>query len=73
MCQRCDVSGLIPSWPHLHGVSQVGGFPAVVWGGALRMCWVWHITWFVNSASHCWGYQVSRNWRRGRVSWKSLV
>ncbi|PNW78440.1 hypothetical protein CHLRE_09g397250v5 [Chlamydomonas reinhardtii] len=35
----------------------VGGFPAVVWGGALRMCWVWHITWFVNSASHCWGYQ----------------
>lgn len=38
---------------------QAGGLPAVVWGGALRMCWVWHITWFVNSASHCWGYQVS--------------
>ncbi|GIM04138.1 hypothetical protein Vretimale_8750 [Volvox reticuliferus] len=34
-----------------------GGFPAMVWGGALRMVWVWHITWFVNSASHCWGYQ----------------
>lgn len=35
----------------------IGGLPAVVWGGALRMCWVWHITWFVNSASHVWGYQ----------------
>ena len=35
----------------------VGGFPAMVWGGALRIAWVYHITWFVNSASHCWGYQ----------------
>ena len=29
----------------------------MVWGGALRIAWVYHITWFVNSASHCWGYQ----------------
>ncbi len=36
-----------------------GGLPAVVWGGALRAVWVYHITWFVNSASHCWGYQVN--------------
>lgn len=36
----------------------VGGLPALVWGGALRAVWVYHITWFVNSASHCWGYQV---------------
>ncbi len=35
-----------------------GGLPALVWGGALRAVWVYHITWFVNSASHCWGYQV---------------
>jgi len=35
----------------------VGGLPAVVWGGALRCAWVYHITWFVNSASHVWGYQ----------------
>ncbi len=39
-----------------------GGLPAVVWGGALRAVWVYHITWFVNSASHCWGYQVSAFW-----------
>jgi len=29
----------------------------MVWGGALRIAFVYHITWFVNSASHCWGYQ----------------
>ena len=35
----------------------VGGLPVLVWGGALRCAWVYHITWFVNSASHVWGYQ----------------
>ena len=34
-----------------------GGLPALVWGGALRTVWVYHITWLVNSATHCWGYQ----------------
>ena len=34
-----------------------GGFPAVVWGGALRTVWVYHITWLVNSAAHVWGNQ----------------
>jgi len=35
-----------------------GGLPAVVWGGALRMVLVHHITWAVNSVSHCWGNQT---------------
>lgn len=35
----------------------IGGFPAVVWGGALRAVWVYHITWAVNSVVHCWGEQ----------------
>jgi hypothetical protein len=35
----------------------LGGLPALVWGGALRTVWVYHITWLVNSATHCWGYQ----------------
>jgi len=54
----------------------LGGFPAMVWGGALRMVWVYHITWFVNSATHCWGYQtyntgdLSRNnWWVGILAW----
>jgi stearoyl-CoA desaturase (delta-9 desaturase) len=47
-----------------------------VWGGALRMVWVYHITWFVNSAAHVWGYQsyntgdLSRNnWWVGILAW----
>ncbi|MEQ9455263.1 MAG: fatty acid desaturase [Phycisphaeraceae bacterium] len=28
-----------------------------VYGVALRTVWVWHITWFVNSATHTWGYR----------------
>lgn len=35
----------------------LGGFPALVWGGALRCVWVYHVTWFVNSATHSWGAQ----------------
>lgn len=35
----------------------LGGFPALVWGYALRTVFTWHITWAVNSASHIWGRQ----------------
>jgi len=34
-----------------------GGLPALVWGGALRTVWVYHVTWLVNSAAHVWGNQ----------------
>lgn len=47
----------------------IGGFPAVVWGGALRVCWVYHITWFVNSASHVWGYQEYNTGDLSRNNW----
>ncbi|MFW6032070.1 MAG: acyl-CoA desaturase [Phycisphaeraceae bacterium] len=33
------------------------GLSWVVWGVALRTVLVFHATWFVNSASHTWGYQ----------------
>ena len=35
----------------------LGGLPALLWAGCLRTVWVYHITWFVNSAAHVWGYQ----------------
>lgn len=35
-----------------------GGWSCVVWAGFLRLVWVYHITWFVNSATHTWGYQT---------------
>ncbi len=34
-----------------------GGLPFVFWGGFVRIVLMLHITWFVNSASHMWGYQ----------------
>ncbi|KAK9916418.1 hypothetical protein WJX75_002386 [Coccomyxa subellipsoidea] len=46
-----------------------GGLPALVWGGALRAVWVYHITWFVNSASHCWGYQSYKTGDLSRNNW----
>jgi stearoyl-CoA desaturase (delta-9 desaturase) len=54
----------------------IGGLPAMVWGGAVRIVWVYHITWMVNSACHCWGTQafntgdLSRNnWWVGLLAW----
>ena len=33
------------------------GLGWVIWGVAVRAVFVYHTTWFVNSASHTWGYQ----------------
>lgn len=38
----------------------LGGLDALVWAGCLRIIWVYHVTWFVNSAAHVWGYQDYR-------------
>ena len=35
----------------------LGGWPWVVWGVCVRLVLTYHITWFVNSASHMWGYK----------------
>ncbi|KNA20896.1 hypothetical protein SOVF_048210 [Spinacia oleracea] len=51
-----------------------GGFPYIVWGMGVRTAWVYHITWFVNSASHVWGTQ---DWNTGDLSrnnwWVALL
>lgn len=51
------------------GLWLLGGLPALVWGGALRVAWVYHITWFVNSASHCWGTQSYATGDLSRNNW----
>ncbi|KAK1265667.1 hypothetical protein QJS04_geneDACA016166 [Acorus gramineus] len=43
----------------------VGGFPFIVWGMGVRIVWVYHITWLVNSACHVWGRQ---SWNTGDLS-----
>ncbi len=36
-------------------ISDVGGWSMVLWGIPLRLVFVYHVTWLVNSATHCWG------------------
>ncbi|KAG8379826.1 hypothetical protein BUALT_Bualt07G0129800 [Buddleja alternifolia] len=43
----------------------LGGFPYIVWGMGVRIVWVYHITWLVNSACHVWGKQM---WNTGDLS-----
>ncbi|KAI3774998.1 hypothetical protein L1987_49566 [Smallanthus sonchifolius] len=43
----------------------VGGLPFIVWGMGVRIVWVYHITWLVNSACHVWGHQA---WDTGDLS-----
>ncbi len=35
-----------------------GGLPFLIWGLFVRTVFVYHITWFVNSATHVWGYRT---------------
>ena len=53
-----------------------GGWPTVVWGIFVRLVLMYHSTWFVNSASHMFGYRsyktndLSRNnWWVAILSW----
>ncbi|XP_050230932.1 palmitoyl-monogalactosyldiacylglycerol delta-7 desaturase, chloroplastic-like [Mercurialis annua] len=52
----------------------LGGVPFLVWGMGVRIVWVFHITWLVNSACHVWGKQA---WNTGDLSrnnwWVALL
>ena len=41
----------------------------VGWGIFLRLCFVLHSTWFVNSASHMWGYRNYKTTDDSRNNW----
>ncbi|KAK4267560.1 hypothetical protein QN277_024326 [Acacia crassicarpa] len=47
----------------------MGGFPFLVWGMGVRVVWVYHITWFVNSACHVWGKQAWNTKDLSRNNW----
>jgi stearoyl-CoA desaturase (delta-9 desaturase) len=46
-----------------------GGWPMVFWGIFLRTTLTWHATWFVNSATHIWGYQRFKSNDNSRNLW----
>lgn len=47
----------------------LGGWPFVVWGIFVRLVAVFHCTWFVNSATHKFGYQSHESGDRSRNCW----
>ena len=47
----------------------LGGWPFVVWGIFVRVVVVFHCTWFVNSATHQFGYQTYESGDSSRNCW----
>ena len=45
------------------------GLSWFVWGVAVRMVLIWHITWAINSFTHIWGYQSYRSHDDSRNNW----
>lgn len=45
------------------------GLSMVVWGLGVRMVYVLHVTWFVNSATHLWGYRNYETSDDSRNNW----
>ena len=51
------------------GLFAIGGLPWVVWGIFVRLVFVYHMTWFVNSASHRYGYQTFKTDDKSTNCW----
>lgn len=47
----------------------LGGWSFVVWGIFVRLVVVWHCTWFVNSATHQFGYRTYETGERSTNCW----
>lgn len=51
-----------------------GGWSFVIYGIFVRAVFLWHSTWFVNSATHTWGYQsFAANDNARNLWWVSLL
>jgi fatty-acid desaturase len=64
-------AGALLGWAILGGWEGAlrGTVIAFVWGIVVRTVYVWHITWFVNSAAHRWGYQNYETGDQSRNNW----
>ena len=47
----------------------IGGLPLLLWGVCVRMVVAYHSTWFVNSATHLWGYRNYETRDESRNLW----
>ena len=60
-------AGLCAAGYALGGLPMAASF--LVWGMFVRLCFVLHATWFVNSASHIWGYRNYKTTDESRNNW----
>ena len=60
---------ILPSFILAGFLYWMGGWPFVVWGVFVRSVLVYHSTWFVNSASHVWGYRSYKTTDQSRNNW----
>ena len=65
------MSGRMPcgcsAWPA--SSTRFGGWPLLLWGVCVRMFFAYHSTWFVNSATHLWGYRNYETTDESRNLW----
>lgn len=47
----------------------IGGWEGLLWGGLVRIFFVHHVTWSVNSVCHTWGKRPYRTTDRSRNNW----
>lgn len=62
----------IPLGALLFGIgsgTEAGGWSMVLWGIPFRLVVVYHITWLVNSATHCWGNVPFDSGDRSKNNW----
>jgi stearoyl-CoA desaturase (delta-9 desaturase) len=70
------MNALTPMWVQI-GVQALlgvlllalGGWAYVTWGIFVRLVVVYHVTWFVNSATHRWGYRNYESSDTSRNTW----
>jgi len=60
---------LLGEWAHVSGWSHVTGWSLMLWGFCMRTVLCYHSTWFVNSATHIWGYRNYETTDRSRNLW----
>lgn len=64
-----DRNFLLMQLPVAAVLYALGGWSWVIYGIAVRAVFLWHATWFVNSATHRWGYRTFNAKDNSRNLW----
>ncbi|NJM45520.1 MAG: acyl-CoA desaturase, partial [Alkalinema sp. RU_4_3] len=61
--------GFLLFWLGERVLGAGGGWSFVLWGTFVRLAFVYHCTWFVNSATHMFGYKSHESGDNSRNCW----